>query len=83
MIKLYRYKNNKGASMGNFVDFKEIEKQNEYVNKVKLLVNGKGKKAFVYTLGCQQNEADSEKIMGTLNKMGYQITENEKDTHPV
>ncbi len=65
--------------MGNFVDFKEIEKQNEYIKKVKLLIDGKGKKAFVYTLGCQQNEADSEKIMGTLCKMGYQITENEKE----
>ena len=65
--------------MASFVDVGEIKKQSEYMEKVKLLVGGKGMKAFVYTLGCQQNEADSEKIMGTLQKMGYQITEDEKN----
>ena len=65
--------------MASFVDLAEMKKQSEYVEKIKLLVVGKGLKAFVYTLGCQQNEADSEKIMGTLQKMGYQITENEKE----
>ncbi len=64
--------------MGNFVDLKELKKQNEYISQIKLLINGKDKKAFVYTLGCQQNEADSEKIKGTLQNMGYQITENEE-----
>ncbi|MBQ3041089.1 MAG: tRNA (N6-isopentenyl adenosine(37)-C2)-methylthiotransferase MiaB [Clostridia bacterium] len=65
--------------MASFVSPIEIKKQSEYVEKIKLLVGDKGLKAFVYTLGCQQNEADSEKIMGTLQKMGYQITENEKE----
>jgi len=31
------------------------------------------KKACVITFGCQQNEADSEKIKGLLNNMGYEI----------
>ncbi len=35
--------------------------------------------AFVDTYGCQQNEADSEKIRGYLRKMGYDFTRNEKE----
>ena len=30
--------------------------------------------AFVQTFGCQQNEADSEKIRGYLAMMGYGFT---------
>ena len=36
-----------------------------------------GKKAYIRTFGCQQNEADSEKIAGILKDVGYRIT----DTH--
>ena len=32
--------------------------------------------AYVYTFGCQQNEADSEKIRGICEKMGYSRAEN-------
>lgn len=62
-----------------FVDIKELEKQREYTKKVNNLISGTGKKAFVFTLGCQQNEADSEKLLGMLKEMGYTITENEKE----
>ena len=34
----------------------------------------KAKKACVVTFGCQQNEADSEKIKGVLASMGYTLT---------
>ncbi|NLF35360.1 MAG: tRNA (N6-isopentenyl adenosine(37)-C2)-methylthiotransferase MiaB [Clostridiales bacterium] len=33
--------------------------------------------AFVGTYGCQQNEADSERIRGYLSEMGYQFTQDE------
>ena len=33
--------------------------------------------AFVDTYGCQQNEADSEKISGMLYEMGYAFTDDE------
>ncbi len=33
--------------------------------------------AFVDTYGCQQNEADSERIRGMLSKMGYSFTDDE------
>ena len=33
--------------------------------------------AYVDTYGCQQNEADSEKLRGMLSEMGYGITDDE------
>ena len=35
--------------------------------------------AFVDTYGCQQNEADSEKLRGMLREMGYGFTDFEKE----
>ena len=35
-----------------------------------------GKLAFVKTFGCQQNEADSEKISGILTSLGYTLTDS-------
>lgn len=35
--------------------------------------------AFVETYGCQQNEADSQKIRGYLKKMGYGFTRDSKE----
>ena len=34
---------------------------------------GKHRKCFVLTFGCQQNEADSEKIAGMAEEMGYEM----------
>ncbi len=51
----------------NFNDFKIQEKVMEEVSK---LSHG-NKKYIINTLGCQQNESDSEKIAGMLEKMGY------------
>ena len=33
-------------------------------------------RAFVMTFGCQQNEADSEKLAGMAEEMGYEITDS-------
>ena len=35
--------------------------------------------AFVDTYGCQQNEADSERLRGYLARMGYAFTQKEED----
>lgn len=35
--------------------------------------NGTGKKAYVLTFGCQQNEADSERLAGMADAMGYTV----------
>ena len=67
-----------GGAMGNFVSASELKTQNEYIKKTAALIGGTGKRAFVFTLGCQQNEADSEKIVGMLTQMGYTMTDNEE-----
>jgi tRNA-2-methylthio-N6-dimethylallyladenosine synthase len=40
-------------------------------------VSGREKRARVLTFGCQQNEADSERIRGMLAEMGYAMTETD------
>ena len=57
----------------------EMQKQNEYRDLVRAIVlaraeeRGEPLKAFVQTFGCQQNEADSEKIAGMCRSMGYEV----------
>ena len=41
--------------------------------------SGRARRAFVLTFGCQQNEADSEKIAGMAAAMGYEITDAPED----
>jgi tRNA-2-methylthio-N6-dimethylallyladenosine synthase len=48
----------------------------ECVRRVKAANNGGT--AFVDTYGCQQNEADSERIRGMLREMGYTVTDSDR-----
>lgn len=48
-------------------------------NAVRLLTEGRGFKAHVITFGCQQNEADSEKIRGMAISLGYALTDTPQD----
>lgn len=57
----------------------EREIQRDFARKVSDLVAGKGKKACVVTYGCQQNEADSERLAGELVSMGYTMVSSEKE----
>ena len=56
-----------------------------YIEKVKNIINDKtradGRCRMVYSLtfGCQQNEADSERLLGTAISMGYQKCDDPKD----
>ena len=50
-----------------------------YISKVSELNQGKDLKIYVVTFGCQQNEADSEKIRGLAQAMGYTITDKSED----
>ena len=45
-----------------------------YIDGVKNIICGQDRYACVITLGCQQNEADSEKIRAMSVSMGYKIT---------
>ena len=71
------------AGMGNekkrVITKEEMEKQRAYAANISAMTAGKGMRACVITYGCQQNEADSERIAGTLSDMGYEITKKEAD----
>ena len=43
----------------------------EYISRVRKAVHGLGMYYHVITFGCQQNEADSERIRGMAENMGY------------
>ena len=52
-----------------------LEKQEDFIKKVKNKIDGKNLKYYIFTMGCQLNENDSEKISGMLTEMGYTETE--------
>ena len=53
----------------------DIERQRDFCEKIaqRLSAQPRDYLAFVDTYGCQQNEADSERIRGYLKSMGYEI----------
>jgi len=57
----------------------EIEKQKLIMHGIRVSYQTRQAppSAYVDTYGCQQNEADSEKLRGMLVEMGYEITGNE------
>ncbi len=60
----------------------EMEKQKEYTARVRaenerlFALRGERPLAYVLTLGCQQNEADSEKLAGMARSMGYEMCDD-------
>lgn len=50
-----------------------------HVEKVREILNGALKRVCVLTFGCQQNEADSERILGMAVSMGYTVTADPED----
>lgn len=61
------------------VSDRELNRQKEFSQKVSTVIAElypQKPKACVITYGCQQNVADSEKIKGMLELMGYSFTEN-------
>ena len=59
----------------------DIDRQLQYCLEIKDVYEARGTAplAFVDTYGCQQNEADSERIRGYLRRMGFAFTQSEKD----
>ncbi len=51
----------------------------QFVSAVREMVADKGKRAFVFTFGCQQNEADSERMRGLFVRMGYSLADSFDD----
>ncbi len=56
----------------------ESDIQFGYMKKVASITGG-GKKVYIQTFGCQQNEADSEKLYGMADAMGYEKTDIPED----
>ena len=58
----------------------DISRQLQYCREVAALSAARPAQplAFVDTYGCQQNEADSERIRGYLREMGYGFTQDEE-----
>ncbi len=56
-----------------------IEKQKEYMEKVKKINENKNKKYYILTMGCQLNENDSEKLIGIMEEMGYTKSDDIKN----
>ncbi len=55
----------------NFCDTDE----KQYVELVRTMLSDTQRYAYVQTFGCQQNEADSEKLRGMATLMGYLLTD--------
>ncbi len=53
-------------------------KTEDFAETVKKLNNSKKLYVYIHTFGCQQNEADSEKILGMAQAMGYKETGDPK-----
>ncbi len=67
---------------GNMISTEQLQQQMGYMEQVRALLELEKEKkwtAFVDTYGCQQNEADSERIRGMLRNMGYDFTTDEKE----
>ncbi len=58
-------------------DVNDLKNQEKYIEKAREILKqrklqkGSELKAFIATFGCQQNEADSERLMGTAKLLGY------------
>ena len=63
----------------------DIARQKEFCEKVaeRLAALPQAPLAYVDTYGCQQNEADSERIRGYLSRMGFAFTHNEEEARIV
>ena len=69
------------------ISMTDIERQNGYMayvraeNETFYSLNGFRRSVFVLTLGCQQNESDSEKLLGMAESMGYTVTDDPLDAY--
>ena len=63
------------------VSEEQLQNQFTYIDAVAALIRDKKPRAYTHTFGCQQNEADTERIRGMLHEMGYEMTDdvNEAD----
>ena len=56
-----------------------FDTQKKYIDEIKRMNDGRAPKAYVVTFGCQQNEADGERMAGLAVAMGYERTGEPKE----
>lgn len=61
------------------VSEEQLQAQFTYIDAVSALIRDKQLRAYTHTFGCQQNEADTERIRGMLHEMGYRMTDRPED----
>ena len=61
------------------VSEEQLQTQFTYIDAVSALIRDKQLRAYTLTFGCQQNEADTERIRGMLHEMGYRMTDRPED----
>lgn len=57
----------------------QLQSQFTYIDAIASMNGGKQLRAYTHTFGCQQNEADTERIRGMLCQMGYEMTDDVND----
>lgn len=81
--KMYREIDLKKIDLNEEAPSDELARQYYYIKKVRALVAqqkeelGRPLTACVVTFGCQMNSRDSEKLLGVLQEVGYECTEDE------
>lgn len=62
------------ANFNNTENAQDIKNQEKYVLRVREMIKKSEKvhKYYIATFGCQQNEADSERLCGTAKLLGYE-----------
>lgn len=63
-------------SRSALISSEELNKQKNYISLVREMNSGKDRYVYIKTFGCQQNEADSERIYGMAEAMGYKKTDD-------
>ena len=61
------------------VSEEQLQTQFTYIDAVSALIRDKQLRAYTHTFGCQQNEADTERIRGMLHEMGSRMTDRPED----
>lgn len=59
-----------------FVSNDNIERQKDYMTKIKNIATNQKLTAYVRTYGCQQNVSDGEKLKGMLSEAGYTLVDS-------
>ena len=66
------------SSKTTVISQEQLDKQLSFCNKIQAYWHDRDRipSAYVETYGCQQNEADSEKLRGILSESGYRMTDS-------